>query len=383
MGTKIRVGSANAGGSVQAGLSVDYRLQSPAEALEGIDRSLEVLEAIVHRAGEAGCDVLAFPEDTYGLMRWQGTHPETLGQVLPEAVARLLQRLGGAAARYGMYLICCVDALAPGGALRNSAFFLGRDGREIGRYHKVNLPLHEQHKQAGDGFPVYQTPDLGGVGMLICYDMVFPEPARCLALNGADVIFCLTMGGAAFGGEEISRAAFRTRAVENWVYLVVSWGGGNERTGSMIVSPQGEILVDERRPGAIAIADIDPFDGRQAADFANWQNDMRARSFRERRPEAYGVLTAAQPPALDRLPMYTPAPALEIARIFSRATTVGHVEYDRAQELVQKGEITKAIEALEALRVEYPGTWFDRMASEQLAALRTGSPAQDCRSCAD
>jgi predicted amidohydrolase len=370
MGTTVRIGSANAGTSVEKALNIDYRLRTPSEALDQVDRSLDILEGIVHKAGEAGCDVLALPEGTLGLMRWQGTHPEQLGDVLPEAVARMLRRLGAATAAHNMYLICCTDTLEPGGTLRNAAFFLGRDGREIGRYHKVNLPLHEQHKAPGDGFPVFQTPDLGGVGMLICYDMVFPETARCLALNGADVIFCLTMGGAAFGGEDISRAAFRTRAVENWVYVVVSWGGGNARTGSMIISPKGDILVDEREPGAIAMADIDPFDGRQAADFANWQNDMRSRMFRERRPEAYGVLTAPHPPALDRLPMYTPLPALEIARIFAQATTVGHVEYDHAQELVRKGEIGKAIEALEALQIEYPGTWFDRMASEQLPALR-------------
>ncbi len=370
MGKTIRVGCANAGTTVERALNIDYRLTTPCEALDQVDRSLDILEGIVHKAGQAGCDVLALPEGTLGLMRWQGTHPEQLGDVLPEAVARMLRRLGGAAAAHDMYLICCTDVLEPWGALRNAAFFLGRDGQEIGRYHKVNLPLHEQHKQAGDGFPVFQTPDLGGVGMLICYDMVFPEPARCLALNGADIVFVLTMGGAAMGGEDISRAAFRTRAVENWLYLAVSWGGGNARTGSMVLSPKGDILVDEREPGAIAIADIDPFDGRQAADFANWQYDMRCRAFRERRPEAYSVLTAPHPPALDRLPMYTPVPALEIANIFHRATTVGHVEYDHAQELVRNGEMEEAIVALEALQVEYPGTWFDRMASEQLPALR-------------
>ena len=370
MGTTVRIGSANAGTTVAEALNIDYHLTTPAEALEQVDRSLDLLEGIVHKAGQAGCDVVALPEGTLGLMRWERTHPEQLGDVLPEAVARMLRRLGGAAAAHDMYLICCTDVLEPWGVMRNAAFFLGRDGQEIGRYHKVNLPLHEQHKQAGDSFPVFQTPDLGGVGMLICYDMVFPEPARCLALNGADVIFCLTMGGAAPGGEDISRAAFRTRAVENYCYLVVSWGGGNARTGSMILSARGEILVDEREPGAIAILDIDPFDGRQNADFANWQHDMRCRIFRERRPEAYGVLTDPHPPALDRLPMYTPLPAIEIADIFSRATTVGHVEYDHAQELVRKGEIGKAIEALEAMQVAYPGTWFDRMAREQLPALR-------------
>ena len=370
MSTTVRIGCANAGTAVAQALNVDYHLTTPSEALEQVDRSLDILEGIVHKAGEAGCDVLALPEGTLGLMRWQGTHPEQLGDVLPEAVARMLRRLGGAAAAHNMYTVCCTDVLEPWGRLRNAAFFLGRNGAEIGRYHKVNLPLHEQHKQAGDGFPVFQTPDLGGVGMLICYDMVFPEPARCLALNGADVIFVLTMGGAAPGGEDISRAAFRTRAVENYCYLAVSWGGGNARTGSMIISPRGDILVDEREPGAIAIQDIDPFDGRQNADFANWQHDMRARIFRERRPAAYGALTDPHPPALDRLPMYTPLPALEIADIFHRATTVGHVEYDHAQELVRQGEIDQAIAALEAMQVEYPGTWFDRMAAEQLPALR-------------
>jgi predicted amidohydrolase len=370
MATIIRVGSANVGSGVQEALGVDYRLTDPAQVLDRVDRSLAVLEGLVNRGGEAGCDVLAFPEGMLGLMRWERTHPELLGDVLPKAVARLLQRLGEAAARHSMYLVCCTDTLESRGALRNTAFLLGRDGREIGRYHKVTLPLHEQHKVPGDGFPVFQTPDLGGVGMLICYDCVFPEPARCLALNGADVIFVPTMGGAAFGGQEISRAAFRTRAVENWVYLVVSWGGGNERTGSMVVSPQGKILADERTPGEIALVDIDPSDGRQAADFANCQHDMRARVYRERRPETYGVLTAQRPPALERLPDYTPASAAEISRIFGRATTIGHVEYDRAQDLLQRGEIAAAREALEALRVKYPGTWFDRRASEQLEALR-------------
>jgi predicted amidohydrolase len=358
MGTTVRIGSANAGTTVGEALNIDYHLTTPSEALEQVDRSLDILEGIVHKAGEAGCDVVALPEGTLGLMRWQGTHPDQLGDVLPEAVARMLRRLGRAAAAHDMYLICCTDVLEPWGELRNTAFFLGRDGVEIGRYQKVNLPLHEQHKQAGDGFPVFQTPDLGGVGMLICYDMVFPEPARCLALNGADIIFVVTMG------------AFRTRAVENYCYLAVSWGGGNARTGSMIISPRGDILVDEREAGAIAIADIDPYDGRQNADFANWQHDMRARIFRERRPEAYGVLTDPHPPALDKLPMYTPVPAQEIAEIFHRATTVGHVQYDHAQELVHRGEIGKAIEALEAMQVEYPGTWFDRMAAQQLPALR-------------
>jgi len=231
---------------------IDYRIEAPAEALAQVEHSLDELAQLVRRAGEAGCDALALPEDTHGLLNWEAAHGEALAGVLPQAVERMLDRLGAAAAAQRLYLVCCSDTIEPDGAVRNTAFFLGRDGREIGRYHKVNMPIHELYKKRGDRFPVFPTPDLGGVGMLICYDMVFPESARCLALGGADLIFNPTLGGAAIGDEEISRAAFRTRAVENFVYLVVSKRGG----GSMIVSPQGGVLASGTAPDDIVVADI-------------------------------------------------------------------------------------------------------------------------------
>ena len=369
MGT-VRLGSANFGTTLKEGLGVDYRLESPAEVLACVDRTIGVLEGIVHKAGNAGCDIVAFPESTLSLSRWTWTHRPMLPQVLPEAISRMLDRLGAAAASHNMYLIVCNDVLEPLGAVRNTAFLLGRDGREIGRYHKVMLPLHEQLKEAGTQFPVFDTPDLGPVGILICYDMVFPEPARCLALNGAGIIFVPTEGGAAFGGLDISVAAFRTRAVENFCYIAVSWGAGRPDPGSLVISPQGEIIAQGKVPGEVAIADIDPFGGRYAADFANWQEDMRSRLFRERRPEAYGVVTDPHPPALDRLPDHAPGPASQIAEIFGRAITIGHVHHREAEAYAERGEIDKAIAAFEALKAGYPRTYFDRVATERLAELR-------------
>src|SRR5262249_19888455 len=158
--------------------------------------------------GVEGCDALALPEDTLGLLKWETAHPEQLTEVLPAAVARMLDRLGRAAAQHRMYLVVCNDTVEPDGTTHNTAFLLGRDGRAVGRYHKVNLPLQEQARAGGKRFPVFDTPDLGGVGMLICYDMVFPETTRCLALAGADLVFVPTMGGAAIGDGDISLAAF-------------------------------------------------------------------------------------------------------------------------------------------------------------------------------
>jgi len=340
---------------------VEWKLE-PREALARVEEILQELEELVGRAGRAGCDVLALPEDTLGLGKWEAAHRGREGEVLRGAVPRLLERLGRAAAAHRMYLLCGSDTADPDGALRNTAFFLGRDGREIGRYHKVNMPIQELHKKRGDRFPVFSTPDLGGVGMLVCYDMIFPEAARCLALGGADIIFHLTLGGAAIGGPDVSRAAFRTRAVENFVYLVVSERG----SGSLIVSPKGEILAEGKAPDDIAVADVDPFGGREGGDAFNRQRDMRARLFRERHPPAFGILTDPRPPVLDKVPETTRVE--EAVRIYAEALTVGEERFREAERLAREGRSAEAAAAYDRLIEDYPGTWIERVSRERRAA---------------
>jgi len=82
-------------------------------------------------------------------------------QVLPEAVNRMLDRLGRAAASHRMYLIVCSDHIEADGATYNTAFFLGRDGKEIGRYHKVCPTWAESGtRKRGNSLPVFETPDV-------------------------------------------------------------------------------------------------------------------------------------------------------------------------------------------------------------------------------
>ena len=88
--------------------TIDFRVK-PSEILARVDQSLTELEQLVHKAGEAGCDVLALPEDTLGLLKWEAANPESLGTVLPEAIRRMLDRLGRAAAKHRMYLVVCND----------------------------------------------------------------------------------------------------------------------------------------------------------------------------------------------------------------------------------------------------------------------------------
>ncbi len=349
---------------------VDHGIRDPRSVLVGVGANLAEMEKLIDKAGAADCDVLALPEDTLGLGHWEAGNVRLLGKVLPAAVDQMLGRLGRAAARHGMYLCCCSDTIGPGGALRNTAFLLGRDGKEIGRYHKVNMPIHELHKKRGDGFPVFATDDLGDVGMLICYDMVFPEAARCLALGGADIIFHLTLGGAAIGPGDVSRAAFRTRAVENYVYLVVAQRG----SGSMILSPTGEVLAEGKKPGDVVIAEIDPAGGREGGDAMNRQSDMRARLFRERWPAAYGVLTSPKPPVLRKVPQEM---SIEQAvRIANAALTVGEEEFAAAEALVRDGKTDQARRAFQALIAKYSRTWIEYASRNRLARMRAlGDPS--------
>jgi predicted amidohydrolase len=344
---------------------IDWRLKEPAEVLAAVDKNLTELEQIVHKAGEQKCDVLTFPEDTLGLLNWYGMNEERAKDVLPEAVSRMLKCLGHAATSHDMSLVVCSDFIESDGKTYNTAFFLGRDGKEIGRYHKTCPTWSESGTRSrGKSLPVFATPDLGTVGMLICYDLVFPETARCLALAGADVIFFPTMGGAAVGDDDIGLQALRVRAAENQVYLVVAFRG----SGSMIISPRGKILAQAEGPDGLAVADINPFSGRQGGDAMNYQSDMRARLFRERNPAAFGVLTELNPPVLEKVSLDITRE--EAGRIASEVLTIGEEDFRAAEALARSGQIAEAVAAFERLTTKYRGSWIDRIAKERLKTLR-------------
>jgi predicted amidohydrolase len=343
---------------------IDYHLK-PADVLAEVGKTLMTLEQLVQKAADAGCDALTFPEDTLGLLHWTGMNAASAKDVLRESVQRMLDRLGHAARQHRLYLIVCSDNVEPDGALYNTAFFLGRDGKEIGRYHKVCPTWSESAtRNRGTTFPVFSTDDLGTVGMLICYDMVMPETARCLALQGADIIFFPTMGGAAIGDDDIGFQALRVRAVENFVYVVVAQRGH----GAMIISPQGNVLAKAEGPDGMAIADLNPSSGREGGDAMNHQRDMRARLFRERNPAAFGILAEANPPVLAKIPINIAA--AEAGRISAKVLTVGEDEFKRANATAGAGKIDEAIAEFEKLRVDYRDSWIDRASQERLKQLR-------------
>jgi len=155
-----------------------------------------------------------------------------------------------------------------GEAIYNSAVLCGPEGL-VGVYRKTHLPFLGVDKLTAlgpDPYRVYET-SIGRIGMLICYDLRFPEAARCLALEGADVIALPTNWpqGADASPDFIAPA----RAMENRLFLVAVNRAGQERGArfigkSQIVDPSGRRLamaqtIDE----TIITATFDPTLARQ------------------------------------------------------------------------------------------------------------------------
>ena len=346
---------------------ISYRAPGILQALDRIESNLDELVGLAERAAERGCQIIAFPEDTLGTLEWEAGHWDETPELLVTAERRMLARFGEVALKHGMSILCCNDCLV-GTNICNTAILLSGDGEELGRYHKVQLPLQEQARARGKGFPVFEVPGVGTIGMCICYDMVFPETTRALALAGADLVFHLTMGGASMAGGDASRAAFRTRAADNFLYLVVAFGG----SGSLIIGPKGQILTEGGdEPDALVFADIDPTTGRDAGDaLGGITSDFRARLFRERVPEAYGILTADHPPILNKL-KDVPVPSPEgAAALFAEGLTTGADAFYTAEQWLAEGKTEVARIRFEELATHFGSLWIGRASRERLAAIR-------------
>lgn len=344
---------------------ISYKIATPEEALRKVQENLDALIPLAEKAAGMGCDIVAFPEDTLGTIAWEAGHPDELAAFLRRSEQAMLSRFGEVAAKHGMYIICGSDTTEEG-RVYCSAILIGRDGKEIGRYHKVHPPILEA-STPGDGFPVFEAPGIGTVGMCICYDITMPETTRALTLAGADIVFHITMGGASMAGPEASLACFKARAAENFIYLVSAFRSG----GSLIISPKGEILAKGgREPDAIVTADIDLAAGRDAGDaHGGITSDFRARLFRERNPQAYGVLMDENPAILDKLRDIHVPTREEAQALFADALTTGSDAFYEAERLLSEGKTAEARQRFEELSKRFGTAWIGRASRDRLKKI--------------
>lgn len=157
-----------------------------------------------------------------------------------------------------------------GKSVYNTSVLIDRKGNFVGKYRKVYLPREELEGGVtpGDSYPVFET-DFGRVGMMICYDVFFPDPARALAAQGADLVLLPIWDGP----ERLAVA----RALENNVFLAVSSYG----LPALILDPDGNEMAKAVDNGSVAFATIDL--NRSYAD--EWLGDMRTRRLKEIRAD--------------------------------------------------------------------------------------------------
>lgn len=265
------------------------------------DRDLEAAFArishLIDQARADGVRLLALPEACLGgyLANLDGgaDGPPALALDGPE-IRRLAALAGDIVVTAGY----CEDA---GGRLYNSAVCVSGDG-VLGNHRKVHQPLSEDATyRAGTGFAAFDTP-AGRLGMMICYDKAFPESARSLALDGAEIVICMS----AWPGSRTNAAADlvqdrwkrrfdlfdRARALENqivWLSANQSGTFGDLRfvASAKVVDPGGEIVSDTGVTEGLAVAE---FDVRQALETAR----RSMGHLRDRRPEAYEDLAATR-----------------------------------------------------------------------------------------
>lgn len=240
-------------------------------------RNLHNLLAWMAHAAQESADLVVFPEQIL-----QGYLPDTLNwngeavawqmaqaEVVPQGESVVaLQRQ---ATQLGVHVVFGMTERHPERAevLFNSAVLLGPQGL-VGVYRKVHQPGDEKHVYyPGSDFPVFNTP-LGRIGMLICYDKVFPESTRELALKGADIMIMPTAWG--YGGDSSAGDADpmvdsytlfgRARALENQCWMIESnlcgaHGNLHYHGHSRIIDPLGNIIADSGITEGMALANVE------------------------------------------------------------------------------------------------------------------------------
>lgn len=180
----------------------------------------------------------------------------------------------------------------------NAAALVGPEGI-VGRYRKVHLPYLgvDRFTTPGDRpFAVHTAGDVR-VGMSICYDAAFPEAARVLALEGADVIALPTNWPP--GAECTADFIINARAMENNVYYAAVNRVGTERGfrfigKSKICDPRGHVLAEaQHERETILYAEIDPAVARQK-HIVRVPGKHEIDRFADRRPEMYSTIVRGQ-----------------------------------------------------------------------------------------
>jgi len=280
------------GGLIQATLSEPGT--SPIDKIKQsmIDKHVDLID----RAADQGAQVVCLQELFYGpyFCCDQDTKWYSLVEPIPDGpTTRLMCDL---AKKHNMVLVVPIYEEDLPGVYYNTAAVINADGSYLGKYRKMHIPhvapgFWEKFffRPGNLGYPVFDTA-VGKVGVYICYDRHFPDGARCLGLNGAEIVFnpSATVAGLS---EYLWKLEQPAHAVANQYFIGAinrpgfeePWRMGEFYGTSYFCDPRGQIIAEgKRNEDDVIVADIDLDLIREVRN--TWQ------FFRDRRPDSYEAL---------------------------------------------------------------------------------------------
>jgi N-carbamoylputrescine amidase len=273
---------------------------APTDApIEGIKRAnIENQMKLVEDAARQGVQMLCFQEifnTPYFCAEQQTRWYEAVEKVPDGATVQMMQSV---AKEKGMVLIVPIYEEEMSGIYYKTAAVIDADGKYLGKYRKTHIPhvnpgfWEKFYFRPGNlGYPCFDTA-FARIGVYICYDRHFPEGARCLGLNGAEIIFnpSATVAGLS---EYLWKLEQPAHAVANGYFVgainrvgtEAPWNIGEFYGQSYFCDPRGQMLaVGTRDQDELIVADLDMNKIKEVRN--TWQ------FYRDRRPDAYGAIVA-------------------------------------------------------------------------------------------
>jgi beta-ureidopropionase len=254
---------------------------------------------LIAEAADRGARVCCLQEIFYGPYFCAEQDPKWYqsAEPIPDGpTTKLMQEL---ARKHKMVLIVPIYEQAMTGLYYNTAAIINEHGEYLGKYRKHHIPhchpgfWEKFYFTPGNlGYPVFDT-SFGRIGIYICYDRHFPEGARELGLNGAEIVFnpSATVAGLS---EYLWKLEQPAHAVANQYFVAAinrvgteaPWNMGEFYGQSYFCNPRGQIIAEASRDkDEVLIADLDLDQIQEVRDV--WQ------FYRDRRPESYTQIAKA------------------------------------------------------------------------------------------
>ncbi|MGE5303335.1 MAG: carbon-nitrogen hydrolase family protein [Alphaproteobacteria bacterium] len=227
-------------------------------------KNLKLAQDLIREAQSKGASVIAFPEFLMAFSPSSQSAQE-LAQIAEPLDGLFINSLADAAKNVGIDVLATIYETADSSSrVYDTALWINADGTAAAVYRKLHLYDALGFKESDKFLPGNEVAPLveaavGRCGIMICYDLRFPELARILTLMGADIL--LAPSGWVKGEKKIEHwhTMVRARALENGSYVVAPDQVGNIYIGhSLVVDPFGNIVVDMKEDEGLAIIDIDP-----------------------------------------------------------------------------------------------------------------------------